>query len=526
MSSTKKINRRVFLAASTAAVTTAFAAETNGGAGGPVVDTAYGKVRGKLINKVNAFQGIPYGASTAGSNRFMPPQKPQAWTGVKDTVEWGAEAPQGPHTEIPEVAATIPKTPVSEDCLRLNVWSTSLSKTAKKPVMVWFHGGGFASGNGSYTMYDGTNMARKRDVVMVTVNHRLNSFGFLYLADIGGAQFANASNCGIVDCVAALEWVHENIANFGGDPNNVTIFGQSGGGGKVATLLAMPSAKGLFHRAIMQSGANLAGFSRADASKSAETLMAKVGAKTAADLQKVPMDQLIQATLTTPGLRLGPVLDGKTLISGPFDPSAPETAANVPLLIGTTEFEITFFPNTKYDPLDDAALRAAVKQSTRASEADADRLIAAYKKGRPGLPNLDYQLVIASDGFRAGVETAAERKAAQPAPVYHYYFTWQSPVSGGKLRSFHTLDIPFAMANVDEAKTMTGTGKDRYALEDRMSAAWANFARTGDPNAKGLPKWPKFDMATRATMVLANECKVVNDPHGEERQVLASLRRG
>ena len=516
-----KINRRTFIAQSAVGVAT-----TALGSAGPTATTAYGKVRGRIINKVNAFQGIPYGASTTGANRFMPPVKPQAWTGVKDTMEWGAEAPQGPHTEIPEVAATIPKTPVSEDCLRLNVWSTNLSKSAKKPVMVWFHGGGFSSGSGSYTIYDGANLARKRDVVTVTVNHRLNSFGFLYLAEIGGPEFANASNCGIVDCVAALEWVRDNIANFGGDPNNVTIFGQSGGGAKVSTLLAMPSAKGLFHRAIMQSGANLAGFSKADATKSAQTLMAKVGAKTAADLQNVPMDQLIQATLTTPGLRLGPVLDGKTLLSGPFDPNAPETAADVPLLIGTTEFEITFFPNTKYDPLDDAALHNAFKQATRTNDADADRLIAAYKKGRPGLPNLDYQLLVATDGFRTSVVTAAERKAAQKAPVYQYYFTWKSPVSGGKLRSFHTLEIPFVMANVDEAKSMTGEGKDRYALEDKMSTAWANFARTGDPNAKGLPKWPKFDTTTRATMVLANECKVVNDPHGEERLALASVRRG
>jgi para-nitrobenzyl esterase len=198
---------------------------------------------------------------------------------------------------------------------------------------------------------------------------------------------------------------------------------------------------------------------------------------------------------------------------------------DVPVLIGTTEYEITFFPNTKYDPLDDAALHSSVRQVTRASDADVDRLISIYKKGRPGLSNLEYNLVISSDRFRASVETAAERKAAQRAPVYHYYFTWKSPVSGGKLRSFHTLDIPFANANVDEAKSMTGTGKDRYALEDKMSAAWTNFARTGDPNAKGLPKWPKFDAATRATMVLNNECKVVNDPHSEERQAMASLRR-
>src|SRR5580658_2712213 len=228
-----------------------------GSAQGPVANTTSGKIRGVVQeNKVNAFRGIPYGAPTGGANRFMPPVKPEAWTGIRETVEWGPEAPQGPHTEIPEVAATIPKQGISEDCLHLNVWTNGLD-ARKRPVMVWLHGGGFTSGNGSYTMYDGANMARKQDVVIVTVNHRLNSFGFLYLADVGGAKYANASNVGIMDVVAALEWVRDNIANFGGDPANVTIFGQSGGGGKVSTLMAMPSAKGLFHRAICQSGSSI-----------------------------------------------------------------------------------------------------------------------------------------------------------------------------------------------------------------------------------------------------------------------------
>jgi para-nitrobenzyl esterase len=524
------MNRRSFLARGTAAAgalgsfSKVFGADTNSASGGPVVDTTAGKIRGRVINKVNAFQGIPYGASTEGAGRFMPPAKPQPWAGVKDTVDWGLEAPQGPHTEIPEVAATIPKQGISEDCLRLNVWSNSLNRNAKRPVMFWLHGGGFTSGSGSYTIYNGANMARKHDVVTLSVNHRLNSFGFLYLADLGGAQFAQASNAGILDVVAALEWVRDNIANFGGDPNNVTIFGQSGGAGKVSTLLAMPSAKGLFHRAIIQSGSNLRGVSRADATKSAETLMAKVGAKTAADLQKVPMDQLVQATLSTPGLRLAPVLDGKTLTDGPFDPTAPSMSNEIPVLIGTTEYEVTFFPNTKYDPLDDAALLANVKQAARATDTDAKKLIDLYRKGRPGISNLEVSLVLASDNFRANVVTQTERKSHQKAPVYSYYFTWKSPVSGGKLRSFHTLEIPFVLNNVDEAPSMTGTGKDRYPLQDKMSAAWAAFARTGNPNHKGLAKWSSFDEKTRATMIFDNECKLVNDPQGEIRQALAALR--
>jgi para-nitrobenzyl esterase len=509
------MNRREFLGQSTvvAGAVAGIAKSAFGQTASPVVETAHGKIRGRVVNRVSAFQGIPYGAPTGGANRFLPAAKPKNWSGVLDTVEWGPEAPQGPHTEIPEVAATIPKTGISEDCLRLNVWTTSLDRNAKRPVMVWLHGGGFTSGNGSYTMYNGANMARQHDVVMLSVNHRLNSFGFLYIPEIGGSQFEKASNVGILDVVTALEWVRDNIASFGGDPNNVTIMGQSGGAGKVSTLMAMPSAKGLFHRAIIQSGANLAGITKVDAMKTAITLMSSLGVRTAEELQKVPMDTLIQATLNMQAA-LGPVVDGKTLPAGPFDPSAPDMSANIPVLIGTTEYEITFFPTTKYDPLDDAALRASFKQTTRAaSDADVEALIA------------NYSLILASDNFRGRVITQAERKAVQKAPVYLYYFTWQSPVREGKLKSFHTLEIPFVLANVDEATTMTGTDQNRLALQERMSTAWAAFARSGNPNHKGLPNWPAFDAKTRGTMVFDNACKVVNDPNGAERLALASLRR-
>jgi para-nitrobenzyl esterase len=493
-------------------------------ASGPVANTTSGKIRGAMrSNKVLAFRGIPYGAPTGGANRFMPPQKPESWTGVKETIEWGPEAPQGPHTEIPEVAATIPKTGMSEDCLHLNVWTNSLD-ARKRPVMVWLHGGGFTSGNGSYTMYDGGNMTHHHDVVTVTVNHRLNSFGFLYLAEIGGSQYANASNAGMLDIVAALEWVRDNIAGFGGDPANVTIFGQSGGGGKVSTLLAMPPAKGLFHRAIVQSGANVNGVPAAAATKGARMLMEKLNARTVADLQQIPMEQLISATLSTRGLPLAPVADGKTLPGDPFDPTAPAISADVPLLIGSTEFEVNFFPNTKLDPIDDAELHDAVKRSTRADDAQVDKLIAIYRQGRPQASDIDLSQIIASDAFRARVVLEGERKSEQPAPVYMYYFTWKTPVHDGKLKAFHTLEIPFVLDNVDEAKSMTGSGADRYPLQDKMSGAWAAFARTGNPNHKGLPNWPAFKTDKRATMVFDNECKVVDDPHGQERVALAALR--
>ncbi len=512
------MERRTFLYVSgVAAASYALGADAKPGA---TVETTYGKVRGTAVGKVQAFKGIRYGADTSGANRFLAPKKPASWTGVQDAFEYGPESPQvQPHTEIPEVRATVQPCPMGEDCLRLNVWTPNTG-SGRRPVMVWLHGGGFTSGNGGYTIYEGANLARRQDVVVVTINHRLNSFGFTYLGE-------GASNVGMLDCIAALEWVRDNIAKFGGDPANVTIFGQSGGGAKVSTLLAMPGAKGLFHRAIIQSGSNITGVTKADAQKSAETLMAKVGAKTLADLQKVPYEQLLNASNTTQGLRTSPVVDGVTLPTDPFSPGAPALSANIPVLIGSTETEVTFFPNQPIDPIDDAQLLARVKAAVaRTTDAQAKELIDAYRKGRPGVSNIDVALIVESDvRFRAAVLTEAELKSAQPAPVYMYYFTWRTPVHDGKLKSLHTLDIPFAFANCDQAPTMTGTGKDRLPLEDKMSAAWAAFARTGNPNHKGLPTWPKFDTTTRATMILDNTCKVVNDPNGTERKLLGSLRR-
>ena len=529
-----KIDRRSFLGGSAAAagalmggLTTALKAAKTEAGSGPIAETTAGKIRGVMIDKVYAFKGVPYGASTAGAARFMPPAKPQPWTDLKDTIAFGHRSPQQPgKLEIPEVAETSGQGPMGEDCLVLNVWTNGL-KGGKRPVMVWFHGGGFASGSGDYTIYDGANMARKRDVVTVTVNHRLNVFGYLYLAEVGGAKYAEATNPGHRDIVLALEWVRDNIANFGGDPNNVTIFGQSGGGGKVATLMAMPSAKGLFHKAICQSGASIKAVSAADATRATEALLAKLNLKhdQIDQLQNMPFDKLTSALAGVRGVGSGPVVDGKTLLHDPFDPGAPEESANIPLLIGTVEEEVNFFPTTQLDPIDDADLHKRVKQTTRADDATVDKLIAVYKKGRPNKSNVEiFQIISTDSGFATSVHTEAERKAAQgKAPVYKYYFTWQSPVRDGKLRSYHTLDIPFVLENVDNGKTMTGTGQDRYALSDKMSAAWAAFARTGVPSAKGLPHWTAYTNDQRATMIFDNECKLVNDPFKEERLAIAAL---
>jgi para-nitrobenzyl esterase len=534
----RKIGRRSFLSTGTAAAgvlmggglefTKALRAAKPAAGAGPVAHTTAGDISGVMIQKVYAFKGVPYGALTAGSARFMPPSKPQAWTDVKPCAQFGPRPPQdhGILEPLPEVGATAGQGPMGEDCLVLNVWTNGLKDGKKRPVMLWLHGGGYSSGSGDYTIYEGANLARKHDVVAVTVNHRLNVFGYLYLAELGGAKFADASNAGHKDIVLALEWVRDNIANFGGDPNNVTIFGQSGGGGKVATLMAMPDAKGLFHRAICQSGAAIKGVSRAAATRSAQNLLTKLNLKPDQldQLQNMPFDKLTEA-IKGPGMNFGPVVDGKSLPHDPFDPTAPVESATVPLLIGSVEEEVNFFPNTPLDPIDDADLHKRVKQTTRADDATADRIIATFKKGRPEKSNVEiFQIISTETGFSAGVHTEADRKAAQAkAAVYKYYFTWQSTARSGKLRSFHTLEIPFVMDNVEAGTPMTGSGADRQALADKMSAAWAAFARTGNPNAKGLPHWPAFTADQRATMIFNDECKLVNDPYKEERLAIAAL---
>jgi len=503
---------------------------------GATVTTTAGKVRGTVEGSVHAFKGVPYAASTAGRNRYMPPAPREPWNNVRDCFDLGLRAPQlssSFHGQVPPEFEVMDRDePMGEDCLVLNIWTPGVGE--KRPVMVWLHGGGYTSGSGGFVCYDGTQLAKKHDVVAISLNHRLTALGYLYLAGIGGEKYANSSNLGNLDIIAALGWIRDNIAQFGGDPGNVTIYGQSGGAGKVSSLMAMPAAKGLFHRAIVQSGAAVKGVSRDAANKSTEMFLAKLNLKPdqVDQLQTLPVDQLLAATTPAgmpgaPGLALAPVVDGHSLPTDPFDPVASDISAGVPLLIGTVEDEVAFFPNQILDPIDDASLHAHVKQTVRnASDDQVDKLIAAYRAGRPRASNTDLFLIIASDAtFRAGVMTEAERKAAQgKAPVYQYYFTWKSPVRDGKLRAFHTVEIPFVFDNVDAAKSMLGSGEDRYALAEKISSAWVSFARSGNPNTKLAPDWSTFDTSKRAVMVINDEWKVVNDPHGEEQRLLHSLQ--
>jgi para-nitrobenzyl esterase len=533
MSSDWTISRRSFLAASLfipSIVPRALAQDSRGTTPTAGVQTTAGKVRGLVRYGINQFYGVPYAASTAGANRFMPPVKPASWTGVRDCFQVGERSPQDEDGPISEVFSLDRREPMGEDCLKVNVYTPGLDNR-RRPVMVWLHGGGFSGGSGNWLLYDGTNLARKEDVVMVGVNHRLNLFGFLYLADLGGEKWANAGNPGIQDIVAALAWIKENIAAFGGDPDKVTIFGQSGGGGKVCTLMAMPSAKGLFHRAIAMSGSAFRGATRQNATKAAEEFLARLGLKPNQldELQKMPWRQLREAFEKRPGIQglaTGPVVDGKSLPTDQWYPNAPEVSATVPFMQGSVETEDAW--TEPVPPLDmpEEEMLTRVRRIARNDEGKTKELVALYRKNHPGISNTDIWLIMNADNTRrANAQTLAELKVTQgKAADYQYYFTWRSPVHKGQMKSFHTLDIPFVLYNIDIAASMTGSGQERYALAHKMSAAWAAFARTGNPNHPDLPNWPAFSVKDRATMIFNNECKVVNDPNREERLALKIIR--
>lgn len=484
-----------------------------------VATTEGGKVQGFVRSGIVTFRGLPY----AKAQRFMPPAKADPWPGVRPTLSYGNVCPQPISPDIREPQAFISDTrywPASENCQNLNVWTPALDGK-KRPVMVWLHGGGFFSGSSmELPLYDGANLSRKGDVVVVSINHRLNILGFLDLSAYG-PEYRSSGNVGMMDTVAALQWVRANIAAFGGDPDNVTIFGQSGGGAKVSTLLAAPSAKGLFGKAIVQSGAMgmIDDGGQAVTRRVAELVIAEAGLKPGdvEGLKALPYDQLVAAgnralmavskerstgapgPLGFPRVNWGPVVDGAFLPEQPFGKGASPLSANVPLLIGSTLSEFQHFPSPLLVGRETWTEAQALDWVRKTSGDRAPAVAAAYRKAYPAMAPRDWPMIDITG--RAGVLRAAGMKAAQPAPVYAYLFAWNAPVLDGAWAAGHSTELAFVFNNAELGIQSSGGGPAVDHLTAKTSQAWINFARTGNPGHPGLPAWPRFTAANPATMV-------------------------
>jgi para-nitrobenzyl esterase len=483
------------------------------------VDTTSGKVQGIINSGIREFKGIPYGASTAGRNRFMPPRKPAPWAGVRECFAHGQCCPQTPSNLRSEYGMMILWDQQSggfgEDCLVLNVWTPGVNDNAKRAVLVSFHGGGYATGSGNAPGFDGAQLALFGDVVVVTVNHRLASYGYTHLADLGAPpEFASAGVAGIMDLVASLEWVRANIANFGGDPGRVMIFGQSGGGAKTSAVLGTPAAKGLFHRAAVQSGSSLRFSTRETATRAAEQLLAKLNIPKTniADIQKISWQQLLEAQTGITGF--SPVMDGAYLPHHPFDPVAPAESADVPMIISTT-LEDSALALTNFG-LDEAGLKTMLDSRFQGK---GEELLALYRRRYPQKsPFLIQAQALTDSGFRRSAITQAERKAALgKGATYMYLWSWESPAHDGKFGAVHGLDVSASFHGVRD--NIVGVGvKDAKAMCDRLASAWVAFAKTGDPNNPRIPQWPTYDATSRATMVFDTDTRVENDPRSEIRK--------
>jgi len=490
------------------------------------VKTSNGPVRGYQEDGLAVFKGLRYGAAPTGAARFKPPARPQPWSEVAEAVAYGAPAIQsglapGERRTSPGDPPAPDEPASSEDCLFLNVWTPGLDQ-ARRPVMVWLHGGGFANGSGGASMYDGGALARKGDVVTVTVNHRLNVFGYLHLGDVFGRDYAQSGVAGMLDVVQALEWVRDNIAAFGGDPGNVTIFGESGGGWKVSLLMAMPCAKGLFHKAVIQSGPGLTGKPPAEATEMARKLLERLKVTQPDQLADLPTEVISQESVAIGGdvMRLyTPIVDGEILPRNPFEPDASPLAADIPLLIGTNKDENTLFmfSHPKFGSFTDEDVD---RHATTAVGERAGQLISELKGVFADYSPTHLVSAIGTiTGMWSNSIRLAERKAAQAAPVFMYLLTWETPVARGRLKSPHAIEIPLVFDNVEKARNFVGRGEEPQKVADQMSAAWLAFARAGNPNTPGLPRWPAYDARKRATMVFDLESRVVDDPYPKLREI-------
>jgi para-nitrobenzyl esterase len=486
----------------------------------PVVETRSGRLRGELRNGVCRFLGIPYGASTAGANRFRAPQPVQPWAGIRDAQTFRPACPQLPIHDSEYFAWYHPAPVNDEDCLHLNVYTCGAQAARRRPVMVWLHGGGFISGSGSAEIFEGSNLTAYGDIVLVTVTHRLGILGFLRLDDHGAPDSGNAA---MLDMVAALQWVRDNIEAFGGDPGNVTLFGQSGGTGKISTLLAMPAASGLFHKAIMQSGCALILRTAAQAERHTHDVLAHLpfDGRSADSLRHVPVEQLL-ASARAGGSRFGPYVDGRVVPRHPCEPDAPAVSRGVSLIIGSASHEASYAYKKDVAVLslrDFAEMRERVMHRLHCDGAAADRLISVYRQGRPQASAAQVLIAIESDYlYRLKCIQYAERKAALGgAPVYMYLLSWVTPALEGLFGAPHTACVPLVFRNQHQAAILVGDDTHTRDISDRLCEAWMGFARSGVPQGPGLPEWKPYGLPDRATLIFDRTCRLVSDPDAEER---------
>jgi para-nitrobenzyl esterase len=508
-----------------------------------LTDTQYGKVRGYVLRGINYFLGIPYGADTSGDNRFMPPQKPKPWTDVFPAIWWGNSAPQNMDNRYANKYGSFRDhwnyDDVSEDCLRINVFTPAINDGKKRPVMFWIHGGGFTAGNGiEHDGYNGENLARYGDIVFCSINHRLGPLGFANLASVGGEKYAASGNVGMLDIVTALEWVRDNITNFGGDPDSVTIMGQSGGGAKVCTLTAMPSAKGLFHKAVVLSGATTKIGEKDYSEKLGSYILKEAGLNPAqiVKLQEMPWkDYYALANRAAAKLAketglsgmmggFSPVVDGKIIPQHPYYPEPSPTAADVPMIICSTFNEQSpswtdaSLENITFDEVvEKVRLRAGFGKGFGDK---AKEVVDAYAKAFPDKKPVEIWSMVSSNRLTA--VTLADTKSRQLPPVFTAWFGWQPPLFDNRLRAFHCVDICFWFYNTDVMLTHTGGGERPRNLSTKMAGSLLLFMKTGDPNGGGLPTWSKYTAANGETMILNDVCELKNDPDREPRKSIPS----